>query len=182
MESTLFKYVAANPFVQDGKSVINFGDTIIVSDDNKVNNLTSGKIIHLDKLNGGQEKMFIIQNSSRIEEEDLEAEEDFYGGNVPDSASIPAGLFIKLREIGIIDDSVRANNVGTSDYSKHLIQPWSIWKDYNLDPWDADIIKRVLRTKSESGKSADESRVMDYQKIIHICQEKIRQLTCNENL
>ena len=182
MESALFKYVAANPFVQDDQPVIRFGDTIIISENNEINNLSSGKIIRLDKLNGNQEKKFIIQNSSRIEDENLEAEEDFYSDNIPDSASIPAELFVKLRELGIIDDSIRISNVGTSDYSKHLIQPWSIWKDYNLDPWDADIIKRVLRTKSEPGKSAEESRVMDYQKIIHICQEKIRQLTCNKDL
>ena len=98
------------------------------------------------------------------------------------SYRIPEELYKKLNSLGLLDTDVRSGNVGTSDYSKHLIQPWTIWKDYNLDPWDADIIKRVLRTKRESGKSADESRVMDYQKIIHICQEKIRQLTCNENL
>lgn len=91
--------------------------------------------------------------------------------------SIPKDLYMKLKDLGIVDDKVRNYNIGTSNYSKHLIQPWTIWKDYNLDPWDADIIKRVLRTKNEAGKSADESRVMDYQKIIHICQEKIRQLT-----
>ena len=176
MESALFKYVAANPFVQDDKPVIEFGDTIIISENNEINNLSSGKIIRLDKLNGNQEKKFIIQNSSRIEDENLEAEEDFYSDNIPDSASIPAELFVKLRKIGILDDDVRSNNIGTSDYSKHLIQPWSIWKDYNLNPWDADIIKRVLRTKKESGKSEIESRIMDYEKIIHICKERIRQL------
>lgn len=57
-----------------------------------------------------------------------------------------------------------------SDYSKHLIQPWHIWQCYNLNPWDADIIKRVLRTKQ------GDSRKMDYEKIIHICQERIRQI------
>ncbi len=91
--------------------------------------------------------------------------------------SIPKELFYKLRKIGIIDDSnTRDYNVGTSNYSNHIIQPWSIWKDYNLNPWDADIIKRVLRTKKESGKSEIESRIMDYEKIIHICKERIRQL------
>ena len=80
----------------------------------------------------------------------------------------------QLKELGLIPDEVRSHNVGESDYSKHLIQPWSIWKDYNLNPWDADIVKRVLRTKST------DSRILDYQKIIHICQERIRQLK-NEN-
>lgn len=66
--------------------------------------------------------------------------------------------------------NVRDYNVGKSDYAKHKIQPWDIWKEYNLNPWDADIIKRVLRTKE------GESRRLDYEKIIHICNERIRQI------
>lgn len=65
---------------------------------------------------------------------------------------------------------VRSYNVGNSNYAKHKIQPWDIWLEYNLNPWDADIIKRVLRHKE------GDSRKMDYEKIIHICQERIRQL------
>lgn len=64
----------------------------------------------------------------------------------------------------------RNYNVGKSDYAKHKIQPWDIWKEYSLNPWDADIVKRVLRTKE------GEERSLDYQKIIHICNERIRQL------
>lgn len=83
----------------------------------------------------------------------------------------------KLRYLGIVDDTgTRKSNVGTSNYSEHIIQPWSIWLDYNLDPWDADIIKRVLRTKAEPCMSVTEARIVDYAKIIHICKEKIRQL------
>lgn len=66
--------------------------------------------------------------------------------------------------------SVRDYNVGTSDYSKHKIQPWDIWLDYNLNPWDADIIKRILRNKE------GDSRKLDYEKIKHICDERIRQI------
>ena len=77
----------------------------------------------------------------------------------------------KLRYLGIVDDTgTRKDNVGTSDYSAHIIQPWSIWIDWNLNPWDADIVKRVLRNK------LGESRKQDYEKIIHICQERIRQI------
>jgi hypothetical protein len=77
----------------------------------------------------------------------------------------------KLKKLGIIDTTgTRESNVGNSDYSEHIIQPWSIWIDWNLNPWDADIIKRVLRTKE------GEDRIMDYNKIIHICEERIRQL------
>lgn len=67
-------------------------------------------------------------------------------------------------------ENVRSYNVGKSDYSKHAIQPWDIWKEYNLNPWDADIVKRVLRSKE------GEDRKLDYEKIIHVCQERIRQL------
>ena len=87
-------------------------------------------------------------------------------------------LYQKLRKLGIIvrsDDDTRDYNVGSSNYSKHLIQPWTIWIDWELDPWDADIIKRVLRTKQ------DEPRIRDYEKIIHDCKEKIRQINESEN-
>jgi len=80
----------------------------------------------------------------------------------------------RLSDLGILDDVVRAYNVGSSDYSKHVIQPWSIWQEYNLNPWDADIIKRVLRTKEGT------SRIEDYEKIIHICKERIRQLNISK--
>ncbi len=66
--------------------------------------------------------------------------------------------------------NVRSYNVGSSDYSKHKIQPWDIWIEYRLNPWDADIVKRVLR------KKGTDPRRLDYEKIIHICQERIRQI------
>lgn len=82
-------------------------------------------------------------------------------------------LYNKLKYLGIVDSDTRNHNVGTSDYSKHTIQPWSVWMDYNLNAFDADIVKRVLRTKE------GEDRITDYEKIIHICQERIRQLSAN---
>lgn len=85
-------------------------------------------------------------------------------------------LYNKLNELGLIPNEVRQSNIGKSNYSKQFIQPWSIWKDYNLNAWDADIIKRVLRTKEEEGMSETEARIMDYEKIKHICDERIRQL------
>jgi hypothetical protein len=93
------------------------------------------------------------------------------------NVNISDSLAERLIYLGIIGDSARDYNVGTSDYSKHTIQPWSIWLDYDLDPWDADIVKRVLRTKMEPDLSKTESRILDYKKIIHICEEKIRQLS-----
>ncbi|WAX17505.1 hypothetical protein PM116P4_00038 [Parabacteroides phage PM116P4] len=67
-------------------------------------------------------------------------------------------------------EDIRSYNVGASDYSKHDIQPWDIWEEYDLNPWDADIVKRVLRNKST------DSRIMDYEKIIHICEKRIDML------
>lgn len=68
-------------------------------------------------------------------------------------------------------ENVQSYNVGKSDYAKHAIQPWDIWKEYNLNPWDADIVKRVLRTKE------GEPRAVDYEKIIHVCKYRIAQLS-----
>ena len=90
---------------------------------------------------------------------------------------IPYSLYNALKEIGIIhigEEDARSVNVGASDYSQHLIQPWSIWMDWKLNPWDADIVKRVLRNKK------GDSRILDYEKIIHVCQERIRQLRSDE--
>lgn len=70
----------------------------------------------------------------------------------------------------MLPDEEHSFNVGESDYSKHFIQPWHIWLEYELNAWDADIVKRVLRTKET------EPRSKDYEKIIHDCKERLRQL------
>ena len=87
-------------------------------------------------------------------------------------------LYQKLYRLGVINDSqdnIRNNNVGDSDYSKHIIQPWSIWLDWNLNPWDADIVKLICRHKY------GEDDITKYEKIIHICKERIRQIKLKEN-
>ncbi len=90
-------------------------------------------------------------------------------------------LFKYLQKIGILpdDSNVRDKNIGESNYSKSIIQPWSVWQDWKLNPWDADIVKRIYRTKVLQGKTEGEARIEDYEKIIHICQERIRQLQNN---
>ena len=91
--------------------------------------------------------------------------------------TIPRTLYNKLVLFGIIDDTdVRSDNAGKSDYSKHVIQPWSIIKEYNLNYWDGDIIKRILRTKE------GETRELDYTKIIHICKERLRQIAVEQEI
>lgn len=89
---------------------------------------------------------------------------------------IAPALYDKLVKLGILDYDVRSKNRGASNYAEHVIQPWAIWMDWNLNPWDADIVKRVLRTK------AGDSRRLDYEKIIHICQERIRQIDCEQEI
>jgi hypothetical protein len=88
---------------------------------------------------------------------------------------IPLELYNQLDRLGIIPNDVRDHNIGKSDYSRRLIQPWTIILEYNLNYWDGDIVKRVLRTKE------GDSRLLDYEKIIHICQERIRQIK-NKNI
>ena len=86
-------------------------------------------------------------------------------------------LYDKLKYLGIITNDIRSYNVGNSNYSDHVIQPWSIWLDYpELTSFDHDIIKRVLRNK------IGENRETDYLKIIHICKERIRQLDCTSTI
>ena len=78
-----------------------------------------------------------------------------------------------LLSLGILkttEEGCQSYHIGKSDYSRHIIQPWNIWLEYGLNPWDADIVKRVLRTKE------GEDRKLDYEKIIHVCQERIRQI------
>ena len=75
----------------------------------------------------------------------------------------------RLTEFNRQQIPTRAHNVGKSDYSQHRIQPWDIWLEYGLNPWDADIIKRVLRDKPGE-------RRLDYEKIKHVCDERIRQI------
>lgn len=94
-----------------------------------------------------------------------------------ENIEISKELYSKLDKLGLIPNDIRKYNVGASNYSTHIIQPWAIWIDYNLNAWDADIVKRILRTKKEEGLSEKEARILDYNKIIHICNERIRQLS-----
>lgn len=97
----------------------------------------------------------------------------------PELVPIPKEVYDTLVYLGIInsEDETRTYHVGNSDYSERVIQPWTIWQAYpQLTPWDCDIVKRVLRTKVEFGMSKEDSRVMDYKKIIHNCKERIRQI------
>lgn len=79
-------------------------------------------------------------------------------------------------DFNVEEDDIRSFNVGNSNYSQHKIQPWDIWEDYDLNPWEADIVKRVLREKYEPGMSYVDSRIMDFKKIIHVARKCIELL------
>lgn len=90
---------------------------------------------------------------------------------------IDGDLYDYLVKLGILHNEVRNYHIGSSDYSFKIIQPWSVWIDWNLNPWDADIVKRIERKKEIPGMTETESRIEDYKKIKHICDERIRQLS-----
>jgi hypothetical protein len=79
-----------------------------------------------------------------------------------------------------MSDDTRSYNVGTSDYSKHRIQPWQVWAEYQLDPFRADIVKRLLRTKTYADKTLYESRLEDLKKIEHIVKYMIELYESNK--
>lgn len=96
---------------------------------------------------------------------------------IKNTPSIPdPTLEDRLRYLGVLDNNVRSENTGESDYAQHVIQPWTVWLDYGLNPWDADIIKRVLRKKGTGDDEVRANRITDYEKIIHVCRERLRQM------
>lgn len=41
----------------------------------------------------------------------------------------------------------RQTQIGGDHYRKFRIQPWDIRKEYNLNPWEADVLSYLLRRK-----------------------------------
>lgn len=126
-----------------------------------------------------------VSISNEIFSEDIEDTKDTENSQVKllkdwkEFFSINKRALCKLIELGVLKTtkhSCRDAHIGKSDYSEHVIQPWTIWLEYNMNAWDADIQKRLLRTKVEPGMTPEEARKLDYQKIIHDAQERIRQL------
>lgn len=120
-----------------------------------------------------------VPTSNEIFSEDTEDPQAELLGVCREFFFINERALCKLIELGVlktVKHSCRDAHVGKSDYSEHVIQPWTIWLEYNMNAWDADIQKRLLRTKAEPGMTPEEARKMDYEKIIHDSQERIRQL------
>ena len=50
---------------------------------------------------------------------------------------------------------VYKQQVGGSHYKQHKIQPWHIWEDYNMNPWQANALKYLLRY-NDKGKPLED--------------------------
>ena len=129
-----------------------------------------GDTIYLGRTDDGFFLSYTEQDLELVEAAHCDSDEAHEEIILKEGRLIDDETYEALERLGILGASVRSHNVGNSDYSRHIIQPWSIWIDYELNAWDADIVKRILRTKK------GESRRLDYEKIIHICQERIRQI------
>lgn len=55
--------------------------------------------------------------------------------------------------------------VGGDHYVKHKIQPWDVIDEYNLNYYEGNILKYLLRTKS--------NRVEDLEKLIHYAEKEL---------
>lgn len=175
-------YRGDNPYFYYGRPLLTIGEIFEIEDDTVIRNISN---------KNKRTKVFpeiiaeiLIKSSEYDPAQDMDDKiEDEPCSlkylNSDSFINLNKGTIEKLIQYGVLqieNHNCREYNVGTSDYSEHVIQPWAIWLDYNLNPWDSDIIKRILRTKREPGLSEIESRKQDYQKIIHICNERIRQL------
>jgi hypothetical protein len=86
------------------------------------------------------------------------------------------GILPEDQTIVKIDDSeiyagqsdVMMTNVGESDYSTKKIQPWDIIDEYNLDFYEGNVLKYLLRTKG--------SRREDLEKIRHYIDKMLHDI------
>ena len=147
------------------KNLFNVGDTCKVIGSSYTNKL--GKFVTIKEVCKTQALVIFPEGEEKWMEYDCLQP----SSSQNTTRTIPVELYEQLDRLGLIPNEVRNHNVGDSNYSEHLIQPWAIWIDWNLNPFDADIVKRVLRTKES------DSRLKDYKKIIHVCEERIRQLS-----
>ena len=147
------------------KNLFNVGDTCKVIGSSYTNKL--GKFLTIKEVSKTQALVIFPEGEEKWMEYDCLQP----SSSQETTRAIPVELYEQLDRLGLIPNDVRNHNVGDSNYSEHLIQPWAIWIDWNLNPFDADIVKRVLRTKES------DSRLKDYKKIIHVCEERIRQLS-----
>ena len=58
-------------------------------------------------------------------------------------------------------DSV-SYQVGGNHYVKRKIQPWEIWKAYEMNPWEANALKYLLRYKDKGKPLEDLKKCRHY--------------------
>ena len=58
-------------------------------------------------------------------------------------------------------DSV-SYQVGGNHYVKRKIQPWEIWKAYEMNPWEANALKYLLRHKDKGKPLEDLKKCRHY--------------------
>lgn len=132
--------------------------------------ITSGdKLVQMVLLPVNYEGIEVVGSFGDLHKEQTERGAGGFG-STDKKETFDSGVENILAGVETEKEDIRSYNVGTSDYSKRRIQPWDIWQEYDLNPRDADIVKRVLRNKST------DSRRLDYEKVIHICKERIRQI------
>lgn len=52
--------------------------------------------------------------------------------------------------------------VGGNHYVKRKIQPWEIWKAYEMNPWEANALKYLLRYKDKGKPLEDLKKCRHY--------------------
>ena len=52
--------------------------------------------------------------------------------------------------------------VGGNHYVKRKIQPWEIWKAYEMNPWEANALKYLLRYKDKGKPLEDLKKFKHY--------------------
>jgi hypothetical protein len=61
---------------------------------------------------------------------------------------------------GIHSPSTKDKQVGGDHYKGRKLQPWDLWEAFDLDPWEANALKYLLRWKDKNG-------VEDLKKAVH---------------
>jgi len=64
-----------------------------------------------------------------------------------------------------LDITTASKQIAGDHYSKHQIQPWNIIDEYNLNYYEGNVLKYLLRRK--------DNRLIDLQKAIHYLEKCI---------
>ena len=71
---------------------------------------------------------------------------------------------------GAVRDEIMLKQVGGNHYKKNKIQPWDIIDEYELDFYEGNALKYLLRDKSETDAG---KRREDLEKALHYIEKKL---------